>query len=287
MGLNPTQAQCNFSSEELHWVSHGVVGGKCQYFTLSSFKYHYIYNGELGKKFFSQINGATIGGLGSTSITDIFGAEFIDPIVQNGFMSNAGEVVKPENWGRYRDDTFDIEVGELSKIENVERFTKHINENVFKTKIRFEEKTSNFELEFLDVKVCLKDGYLMPRIYAKPTDAHRYLDPSSCHPRKVTRAILLSVGLRLRRNCSDKYENDRVFKGIRTITPRTITPRTITPGQIPPGQLPPRTNTLRTFTPLRNFSSTYLGILCTYILHILCKSRPDHNIPHGRGSKSH
>ena len=28
-----TQAQCNFSSEELHWVSHGVVGGKCQYFT--------------------------------------------------------------------------------------------------------------------------------------------------------------------------------------------------------------------------------------------------------------
>ena len=46
----------------------------------------------------------------------------------------------------------------------------------------------------------------------------------------------------------------------RTNTPRTITPRTITPlGQIPPGHLPP----------LRNFSSTYLGILCTYILHIL------------------
>ena len=43
MGSNPTQAQCNFSSEELHWVSHGVVGGKCQYFTLSSFKYIYIY----------------------------------------------------------------------------------------------------------------------------------------------------------------------------------------------------------------------------------------------------
>ena len=69
------------------------------------------------------------------------------------------------------------------------------------------------------------------------------------------------------------------------------------PGQLPPGQLPPdkyppdnyppRTNTPWTFTPLRNFSSTYLGILCTYILHILCKSRPDHNIPHGRGSKSH
>ena len=42
--------------------------------------------------------------------------------------------------------------------------------------------------------------------------------------------------------------------------PRTNTPRTITPlGQIPPDIYPP----------LRNFSSTYLRILCTYILHIL------------------
>ena len=168
-------------------------------------------NGELETNFFTQINGATIRGPGSPSITDIFRAEFIDPITQNGFKPNAGGVIEPESWGRYRDDTFNIEVGELSSIENVDRFTKHINENVLQNKIRFEEKTSNSELEFLDVKECLKDGYLMPRIYAKPTDAHRYLDPSSCHPKKVTRAIPLSVILRLRRNCSDKYENDRVF----------------------------------------------------------------------------
>ena len=73
-------------------------------------------------------------------------------------------------------------------------------------------------------------------------------------------------------------------------------------GQLPPGQLPPRQLPPDKYPPdnyplgqippghlpsLRNFSSTYLGILCTYILHILCKSRPDHNIPHGRGSKSH
>ena len=93
----------------------------------------------------------------------------------------------------------------------MDRFTKHISRDVLENKIRFEEKTSNSELEFLDVKVCLKDGYLMPKIYAMPTDAHRYLGPSSCHPKKVTRAIPLSVGLRLRRNCSDKFENNRVF----------------------------------------------------------------------------
>ena len=163
------------------------------------------------KKNFSQIIGP-----GSASITDIFGAEFIDPVAQNGFKSNAGEIIKPGNWGRYRDDTFAIEVGDLSKTENVDRFTKHINRYVLENEIRFEGKTSNSELEFLNVIVCLKDGYLMPKIYANPTDAHRYLGPSSCHPKKVTRAIPLAVGFRLRWNCSDKFENDGVFmQGLR------------------------------------------------------------------------
>ena len=45
-------------------------------------------NGELERNCFAQINGATIGGLGSASVTDIFGAEFIDPVVQNGFKSH-------------------------------------------------------------------------------------------------------------------------------------------------------------------------------------------------------
>ena len=107
-------------------------------------------------------------------------------------------------------------MGELSKTENVDRFTKHINKNSLENKIRFEEKTSKSELEFLDVKGCLKDGYFMPKIYLRVTDAHGYLRPSSCHPKKVTRAIPLSVGLRLRRNCSDKFENDGVFmQGLR------------------------------------------------------------------------
>ena len=37
-------------------------------------------NGESEKNFFTQINGATVGGPGSASIADIFGAEFIDPV---------------------------------------------------------------------------------------------------------------------------------------------------------------------------------------------------------------
>ena len=63
---------------------------------------------------------------------------------------------------------------------------------------------------------------------------------------------------------------DLSSKGIRTITPRTITP----PDNYPPDKYPPDNYPLGQISPghlppLRNFSSTYLGILCTYILHIL------------------
>ena len=148
-------------------------------------------------RFLTQINGATIGGPDSASITDIFGGQFIDPVAERGIRTNAGEVLEPTDWRRYRDDTWNIEACELAKPGNILRFTGHLNENICKGKIIFEPDNDPKELTFLDTKVYLEDGYLKPVIYSKSTDAHRYLDPASCHPRKVTGAIPLSVGLRV------------------------------------------------------------------------------------------
>ena len=50
---------------------------------------------------------------------DIFGGQFIDPVAERGMKTNAGEILKPLDWSRYRDDTFDIEIGELASPENV------------------------------------------------------------------------------------------------------------------------------------------------------------------------
>ena len=121
------------------------------------------------------------------------------------------EVLEPTDWGRYHDDTWDIEASELANPANILRFTGHLIENICKGKIIFEPNNDPKELTFLDTKVYLEDGYLKPVIYSKSTDVHRYLDPASCHPRKVTRAIPLSVGLRVRRICSDNFANDKIF----------------------------------------------------------------------------
>ena len=41
-------------------------------------------NGEIAGKHFTQIDGATIGGPESGSVTNIFGAEYIDKVAEQG-----------------------------------------------------------------------------------------------------------------------------------------------------------------------------------------------------------
>ena len=68
-------------------------------------------NGSIAGQFFTQIDGATIGGPDSASITDIIGGQFIDPVAEQGMKTNAGEILKPLDWRRYWDDMLDIEIG--------------------------------------------------------------------------------------------------------------------------------------------------------------------------------
>ena len=59
-----------------------------------------------------------------------------------------------------------------------------MNSSVLHNKIKFTIETSKQALVFLDTKVRLREGYLIPEIYSKPTDSHEYLHPKSCHPHR-------------------------------------------------------------------------------------------------------
>ena len=153
---------------------------------------------------FTQVNGATIGGPESACVTDIFGAEFIDQIAMRGGP------IEPENWKRYRDDTLDIKAN--CTLKELEEFTNYLNENVLPGKILFVMENSREKLSFLDVNIGLTEGYLITEIYSKAIDSHEYLNPKSCHPPSVANNNPLRVALRVRRNCSDRIENDKIFK---------------------------------------------------------------------------
>ena len=84
-------------------------------------------NGIFLGKHFTQIQGATIGGPESASVTDIFGAEYIDK------KAMEGGPMEPEDWKRYRDDTLNIKKN-CTEVE-LEVFTDYLNQNVLRIKL--------------------------------------------------------------------------------------------------------------------------------------------------------
>ena len=65
--------------------------------------------------------------------------------------------------------------------------------------IKFTADWSYSSVNFLDVKVILKDGKIITYLYVKPTDTHQCSDSSSCHPHRYRKNIPYSQALRLNR----------------------------------------------------------------------------------------
>ena len=68
------------------------------------------YNGQFQEKLFTQIEGTTVGGPESASVTDIFGAVYIDEVARQ-----EDESLKPNDW----DDTWDSEVFNDHMVKNL------------------------------------------------------------------------------------------------------------------------------------------------------------------------
>ena len=67
-------------------------------------------------------------------------------------------------------------------------------------------------VNFVDVKVIMKDGKIITDLHVKPTDTHQCLGSSSCHPYHCKESIPYSQALRLNRICSIKAFFDQRCK---------------------------------------------------------------------------
>ena len=84
--------------------------------------------------------------------------------------------------------------------EDLHTFVDHLNSR--HPKIKFTVEISKQSVPFLDVQIHLSQHKLETDLYSKPTASHRYLPPTSCHPRHIFRSIAYSGALRIRRICS-------------------------------------------------------------------------------------
>ena len=83
---------------------------------------------------------------------------------------------------------------------NIPDFKTHINN--FHDRIKFTFDCSSNQVPFLDVMVYLDDHTITTNLFSKPTDAHDYLYPTSCHHPHIFRSIVYSQALRIKRICS-------------------------------------------------------------------------------------
>ena len=114
-------------------------------------------------------------------------------------------------WERFIDDCLGIWRGTKRSFAN---FVNQLNTETMKYGIKFPVNEVLFgkSVHFLDLCVYLdSDNVIQYRGYTKPTDAKRYLNPNSFHPRSVFNSIPFSQMLRtLRNNSKVETRNDEL-----------------------------------------------------------------------------
>ena len=109
--------------------------------------------------------------------------------------------MQPFIWLRYIDDIFFIwRHGE----EQLNLFLKGLNE--FHPNLKSTYETSQNTVDFLDLKVSLKDGAIFTDQLIKPTDGHQFLYYKSSHPNHIKNSITYSQALKISRLCSSQND---------------------------------------------------------------------------------
>ena len=142
--------------------------------------------------------GIPTGGSLSRQIADIF----LHWIIFVKANPNLNEIEAIRFWKRFIDDCIGVWRGTRRSFDN---FVKQLNAETGKYGIKFPIKEVQFgkSVHFLDLNVYLDESNKIQFCgYTKPTDAKRYLNPKSFHPRFVFDSIPFSQILRTLRNNS-------------------------------------------------------------------------------------
>ncbi len=153
---------------------------------------------EFDGRFYTQILGLRMGTCVAPSAANLFMGD-----LEESLLSSTTTLPLAGSWKRYIDDIHFLWTSGLDQLED---FKRHLNQ--FHPTIKFTFEVSPAQVPFLDTLTQLKNGSIHTTLYSKPTDAHSYLLPSSCHPPHTFKGIPYSQALRVRRICSEPEEED-------------------------------------------------------------------------------
>ena len=120
-------------------------------------------------------------------------------------ICNSEDITTPQFYGRYRDDIY---VAWTDSLEKLNEFLEWLN--TYHPNLKFTMSTpSTIGTEFLDLFIYTNGSKIETKTYSKPSDAHSYLLPQSCHPTHIAENIPYGVAHRVFKNCSVKEEYSR------------------------------------------------------------------------------
>ncbi len=147
---------------------------------------------EFNGKFYRQVQGTAMGTRMAPSYANLFMQEF-----ENSHILRDRSPFLHTLW-RYIDDILAIWTGTEPDLI---MFLEELN-NKHPT-IKFTWEYSKNKINFLDTTIYMEAGKPQTTLFTKPTDAHLYLQYSSCHPRRMKNSIPYSQLIRIKRICSN------------------------------------------------------------------------------------
>ena len=116
-------------------------------------------------------------------------------------IQNTYQGPQPEHYYRSIDDGIDFTTLSTEELNSYINFVKQFHPSI---SLNFTSEIFATSINFLDIKITLRDISLYSSVYYKPTDNHSYLTYlTSSHPKSCKRSIPYSQMFRLRRLCQD------------------------------------------------------------------------------------
>jgi hypothetical protein len=120
-----------------------------------------------------------------------------------------GDRAEVDWFHRYRDDVIGLFRGTKAEFPGLVQAMNSVDQNIkYTSEIDWESN----QLIFLDVVVTIdSEGFLRADLHTKPNSKNKLLLPASAHPPFVTRSLVYSLALRVRRICCSEEDAEKRF----------------------------------------------------------------------------
>lgn len=161
-------------------------------------------------QWYEVVNGVPTGGINSVDCGNI--ALFF--VLKKLVYENKPRELR--NLDRFVDDISGQGKGSIRKFTEWVELLRTQMVSTYGLDITFDVKPITEPTQFLDIQYWFESGKLTTDLFRKPTDANRYLEFSSFHPRHTFRSIVFSQALRYRRIVNDEDLLDKRLKELQS-----------------------------------------------------------------------